>query len=97
MDKQIISDAITGAISTRGPRKGRLKAKCPPVNTPAAAAWQAIMSHANPHKMGLCHMLFMDKDNKKILDFIDNTITEKKIDVRAMDIDRFKLECLGVW
>jgi hypothetical protein len=49
-------NAINDALVSRGANKGMLKAKCPKVNTPGAAAWQAIMGFANPYKVGMCHI-----------------------------------------
>lgn len=58
------------ALCSRGKNKGRLKAKCPPVNTYGAAVWQAIMMYSNPYKVGLGHMMFMDKEKKELYDHV---------------------------
>lgn len=93
----IVVKAIAGAKASRGANKGQLKAKCPPVDTPEAAAWQAIMAKANPFKTGLGHMLFMSKPNRVIYNCIEHAIENGKIDVRGLDRDRKALENLNIW
>lgn len=95
--KANVKKAIQGAIATKGKNKGMLKAKCPPMNTPEASAWQAIQSVANPFKVGFGHLLFMQGENREIYDFIVKQIEEKNIDVRGLDRDRVALENMGVW
>lgn len=90
-------EAIKMAIATKGKNKGMLLAKCPPVNTPEAAAWQAIVSIANPFKLGFGHMLFMDDKNKALYNHIIQAIEDMELDVRGMDMDRRALEYLNVW
>lgn len=97
MEIKVLTNAIDKARVTRGPRKGQLLAKCPPVNTPGAAAWQAIMSHANPYKVGFGHMMFMEKENREIYNKIRTFILARKINVNNLDRDREALEALGVW
>lgn len=97
MDTEIIKQAIIGAISSRGKNKGFLKAKCPPMNTPEAAAWQAIMSHANPYKVGFGHLMFMDDSTREIYNWIKEYVKKSTIDVRSLDKDRNILEKLGAW
>lgn len=92
-----VEEAIRGAKSTRGANKGKLKAKCPPVDTPEAAAWQAIMSHANPYKVGFGHMLLMSKSNRAIFDAIDSAIKGGRINVINLDRDSAGLKKLGAW
>lgn len=57
-----IEAAKAEAFSTRGPNKGHLKAKCPPMGTDAAIFWQAAMMRCNPHKVGLGHLMFMSAE-----------------------------------
>jgi len=98
MNKETIESAISGALSTRGKSKGQLKAKCPPVNTPEAAAWQAIMSHVNPYKVGFGHLMFMSPDNREIFNAIDKTVgMMDKRSLIGLDKDRLALEAWGVW
>ena len=97
MDKETIKSAIEKAIASRGKNKGKLKAKCPPINTPGAAAWQAIQLNANPYKVGVCHLFFMDKDNLSIYGSIAQAIKKGNIDVRSLDADRLALESIGAW
>jgi hypothetical protein len=91
-----VSEAVDNAIATRGKNKGQLKAKCPPVNTPAAAAWLAMMSIANPYKVGMAQMLFMDADNRKVYEAVKSAC-EKVDQVVNLDSDRAALEAAGVW
>jgi hypothetical protein len=97
LTSEIIESAITKARVSRGKNKGRLKAKCPKVNTPEAAAWQAIMTFANPYKIGLGHLMFMDDENLQIYNYITEVIKVTGLDVRDFDRDRKALDSLGVW
>ena len=98
--KSDIETAINGALVTRGKRQGQLKAKCPPVDTPEAAAWQAMMSFANPFKCGMGHALFMGKRNRLIYNSIRHAIEVNdftKHNIGVLDSDRRALEAAGVW
>lgn len=89
MDTERIKKAISDALSSRGKYKGYLKAKCPPVDTDAAAAWQAIMGYANPYKTGLGHIMFMSKErHDNVYRPIVNTIEYARIDCRSFDRDK---------
>lgn len=92
-----IFKAINGAIATRGKNKGQLKAKCPPSNTDAAAAWQAIQMEANPYKVSMATCLFFSERQTRIFNCIVETIRRQSIDVRGLDRDRVALESIGVW
>lgn len=96
MRSEIVS-AIDGAIATRGKNKGQLKAKCPPMHTDAAAAWQAIQMEANPYKVSMGACLFFSLRQTKIFNTVLETIRRDGIDVRGLDRDRVALESLGVW
>ena len=87
--------AIDAACVSRGKRKGMLLASCPRSNTDGAAAWQAIISYANPYKLGIGVLVFMSERQRAIYDAIDKKL--EGVDVRAMDRDRLQLELLGVW
>lgn len=98
MKKEIIESAIKGALSSRGKSKGQLKTKCPPMNTPQAAAWLAMMSHVNPYKIGFGQMLFMDKYNRAIFNAIDKAMSKlKPQQFIGLDKDRLALEAFGAW
>jgi hypothetical protein len=90
-------EAIKLALVTKGRNKGMLLAKCPRVDTPAAAAWMAIVSEANPFKLGIGHMLFMGEKNRALYEHILQAIKDMGLDVRGLDRDRKALETLGVW
>jgi len=93
--RDICIAAINAACVSRGKRKGRLLASCPRSNTDGAAAWQAIIGHANPYKLGPGVLMFMSKRQRAIYQAIDKLL--EGVDVRAMDRDRLQLELLGVW
>ena len=57
---------LKDALVSRGRRVGMLKAKCPPMNTYGSAVWQAIQFYSNHYKMGMGHMMFMDKDKTQV-------------------------------
>lgn len=84
-----IHDAIEGAFAQRGKNKGYLKAKCPPIGTDAGAAWQAIMSCANPYKVSVGHFLLMSDDvRENVYDPIVFVLSIMPIDARNFDRDR---------
>ena len=90
-------EALRKAICTRGKNKGRLLAKCPPVDTDEAAAWQAVMTFANPYKVGFGHLFFMSKERQELYEYMTNTFRESGVDLRKMDRDRAALDSLGVF
>ena len=94
---EYIFTAISGAIATRGKNKGQLKAKCPPMHTDAAAAWQAMQMEANPYKVSMGACLFFNLRQTKIFNAVLETIRKENIDVRCLDRDRLALESIGVW
>jgi hypothetical protein len=95
--RQDLKQALIEAIASKGPNKGQLKSKCPKVGTFGSAAWNAIQSFANPYKVGMCHVFFMNEDKRKVYHFIMRFIKIKKIDVRFLDRDRVILESIGIW
>jgi len=80
-----VKQGLEEAICSRGKRKGMLKAKCPPVNTYGSAVWSAIQSYSNPYKVGLGHMMFMDKDKREVYNHIMKT--GNIIDLSKLDSD----------
>mgnify|MGYP003343356826 FL=1 len=64
--KLICLEAIAAAIAKTGPRRGALLAKCPPLGTDAAAAWQAIMFYADPSRCGLGHQVLFTERQEAI-------------------------------
>lgn len=95
--KEICVAAIKVATVSRGAGKGGLKAKCPASASDGAAAWQAIMGHANPYKMGIGTIMFFSERQHAIYDAIDKSIQGRAMDVRCLDRDRVALERLGAW
>ena len=86
--------AVAGALVSRGKGAWQLKAKCPPMGSDAAIAWQALTLVANPYKAGLGHlMLCNDRDFlKQCQDYVDTLRG-----VETLDRDRRALTRLGAW
>lgn len=95
IDKETVQLAMQNALVSRGKNRGQLKAQCPPMGTPEAAAWQAIVAKANPYKLGIGHLLFMSAEHREIFDAVEALI--KNLDVRRLDRDRMALEVWGAW
>ena len=70
--KQKVEQGLKDALASRGKRKGKLKAQCPPVDTYGAAVWQAIQGHCNTYRVGIGHCLFMSDDKREVYDYINN-------------------------
>jgi hypothetical protein len=68
MRKKLLVAWETATVS-RGKRKGKLKAKCPPMNTLGAACWQGM--NTNPWKIGIAHLLFMDKEKMEVYEWYE--------------------------
>lgn len=79
-----VRQAMAGAISQRGPTKGRLKSKCPPLGSLSAVAWCAYMSNINPHKVGMGQLLFMDDEGREIFNHIDGVMSRLKNKVELL-------------
>ena len=90
--------ALNECFATRGPSKGHLKAKCPPSNTLASAAWQAAMLVCNPYKASVAAMMFMTAEQREIhrevLAYMESQPMWRQ---RMLDRDRQALSKLGVW
>lgn len=98
LTKEIVIAAIEGAIAKTGKYKGQLKAKCPPMNTPAAAAWTAMMLHVNPYKVSVVQIFFLSAEYKEIHTAIDDGMDKlKPQQFIGLDKDRLALEAMGVW
>ena len=93
--KEIVINAINGALSSRGKNKGRLKRTCPKLGTDEAAAWQALMCHANPYKISIFQISMFDDRQSAIYRAIDDSL--KGVDLRGLDYDRVRLEIMGAW
>jgi len=92
--KERLAQGVKDALVSRGAKKGMLKANCPPMNTEGAAVWQAIQFYSNPYKVGFGHLMFMDKDNKEIYEYIKEC--GKHIDLTTFDESANTLRALGV-
>lgn len=64
-----VMQAWAEATVSRGKRKGKLKAKCPPMNTLGAACWQGLQT--NPFKLGFGHLLMMDQEKREVYRWYD--------------------------
>lgn len=91
-----VKAAITGAISQRGKSKGMLKAKAP-TDPLANAAWQALMSVANPYKMNLFTMMCFTKQQEEMYAVVAKMADTIPDLVAMADRDRRALESMGVW
>ena len=88
--------AIQACFATRGKNKGKLLAKCPPMGTPAAAAWQALALAWNPYKASIFSLMIMSDENIAI--HREALIwAESNMQLRGLDRDRLALESMGVW
>ena len=63
-----INEAHRLAVAQSGPRKGRLKATCPPMGTLAAAYWQGCMMEINPFKVSIARLIFMTPEHRELFD-----------------------------
>jgi hypothetical protein len=63
-----VNEAHRLAVAQSGPRKGHLKASCPPMGTLAAAYWQGCMMEINPHKVSIARLIFMSPEERLIFD-----------------------------
>ena len=90
--------ALSLAMSSRGPNKGRLLSKAPPSQTLAYAAWQAAMLVVNPYKASIAGALFLSPEQRAVRDEVLAHIDAMPKHVRIqLDKDRSGLERLGVW
>ena len=95
-NKEVI-DAVQGAVSSRGKSKGMLKAKCPGSATDAAAAWQAIISFANPFKVSVGTCVLFSERQRQIFSLVELMVRNGEINYKNMDRDRVALDNMGVW
>lgn len=63
-----INEAHRLATAQTGPRKGKLKATCPPMGTLAAAYWQGCMMEINPLKVSIGRLIFMSPEERLMFD-----------------------------
>lgn len=96
MEKRLLL-ALDSAIASKGKHKGKLKAKCPPMGTDGAVMWQALMTYANPYKIGIGHLLWGSVSDPEFKSACDSYAREKGLVLRHLDRDRVALERLGAW
>lgn len=65
-----INAAADEAKASSGPRKGKLKAKCPPMGTLAAAYWQGAMMALNPYKVSIAQMIFFTPEQQWLFNIV---------------------------
>lgn len=63
-----VNEAHRLAVAQSGPRKGKLKATCPPMGTLAAAYWQGCMMEINPLKVSIARLIFMSPEERLMFD-----------------------------
>lgn len=68
--------ASAGAFCKSGPNKGRLKAKCPQMGTDAAIFWQAIQMVANPFKVSIAQLIFLNADQQEFFELVEALASE---------------------
>lgn len=66
----MINEAHQQAVAQSGPRKGKLKAKCPPMGTMAAAYWQGCMMALNPYKVSIGQIIFFTPEQQALFDVV---------------------------
>jgi hypothetical protein len=90
------SEALRGALVTRGKRYGNLLASAPRSDSLAYAAWLGAMVNFNPFKVSIAGVLFMSDEQRAIYEEVKALFSV--LPGRAtIDKDRKALESLGVW
>ncbi len=77
-----IDAAMTLAHCQRGPSKGHIKAKCPPMGTDAAIYWQAVQMATNPFKVSVMQLIFLTPDQRELFDAVEAVATAAKATAR---------------
>jgi hypothetical protein len=90
-------ESLMLAMATRGPNKGLLRAKAPPSQTLAYAAWQGAQMACNPFKVSIFGTMFMTDEQKAIRDEVTAYLDARPALARVLDRDRSALEQLGAW
>lgn len=89
--------ALTAARGKRGPRRGWLLAKCPPMGTDAAVMWQEAMMIVNPWKVGMGHMMFRSPEETAFAKECEAFIKDlHSINKSNLDKDAAELRSIGV-
>lgn len=68
--------ASAEAFCKSGPNKGHLKAKCPAMGTDAAIFWQATQMAANPFKVSIAQLIFLNADQQEFFELVEALATE---------------------
>ena len=66
--EELVNAAHKQAVCQAGPRKGRLKATCPPMGTPGEAYWLGCMYELNPYKVSIARLIFMSDEERLMFD-----------------------------
>lgn len=91
-------NALMQAIAQKGKHKGKLLARCPRMNTDAAAAWQGAMLVVNPYKVSVGRLMFMSQEQRSLMNEVTAWFERIPRDhMLASDRDRKILSKLGVW
>ena len=68
--EELVNAADKQAFCQSGPRKGRIKANCPPMGTPGEAYWLGYMSVVNPLKVSIARLIFMTPEHRELFDAV---------------------------
>jgi hypothetical protein len=66
--EELVNAAHKQAVCQSGPRKGRLKANCPPMGTPGEAYWLGCMYELNPLRVSIARLIFMTPEHRELFD-----------------------------
>jgi hypothetical protein len=98
MTNSRIETAKLAAFATRGPRKGHLKATCPPMGSDGAIFWQAAMMRCNPYKVSIAAHLFMTSEQREFYTQCEAWVNaQHNTWAIGADKDRAHLTAMGVY
>ena len=89
--------ALFDAVAQSGKHKGYLKAKAPPSQTLAYAAWQGAQMVCNPYKVSIPGLMFMTDEQREIFREVEAFMQQYKETMKHADRDRHALESIGAW
>lgn len=92
--------ALFEAVAQSGKHKGKLKAKAPPSQTLAYAAWQGAQMVCNPFKVSISGLMFMTDEQREIFREVEKIFEELKamgMGSQYLDRDREALASIGAW
>ena len=101
-DKPTLSPAAREALmkcfATRGKNKGRLYSQAPGgMRSLTFAAWHGAQLACNPFKASIMGMMLMTPEQRAVREEVTAYFEARPALTRVADLDRDKLETLGVW